>query len=112
VEALASKKFTDINEGFTCIHCGREVQPSRKSCRNHCPFCLHSLHLDIFPGDRAANCGGLMVPVRVVYNSKKGYQIVHRCEKCGTESRNVAHLEDENQPDSLEALLEIMRKCW
>ena len=28
--------------------------------RNHCPNCLHSLHLDNEPGDREADCGGIM----------------------------------------------------
>lgn len=49
-----------------------------------------------------------MKPVEVLYHPKKGYQIVHRCTRCGHESRNVACLEDRIQPDSLEALLTIM----
>lgn len=35
------------------------------SHRNHCPNCLYSLHVDITPGDRAADCGGIMEPVAV-----------------------------------------------
>lgn len=50
-----------------------------------------------------------MVPVKVEYHSKKGYQIVHRCERCGAESRNIAALEDDHQPDSLDALLHLMK---
>jgi hypothetical protein len=50
-----------------------------------------------------------MAPVDVMYRSNKGYQIVHRCLRCGHESRNVAALDDRDQPDSLEALLAIMR---
>jgi hypothetical protein len=68
------------------------------------------MHLDINPGDRAADCGGIMEPVRVEYNSKKGYQIVHRCMRCGTEARNIAALDDPVQPDSLEAILQLMRR--
>jgi DNA-directed RNA polymerase subunit RPC12/RpoP len=105
-----ARKFTDVNEAFECIHCGASVRPSVRSCRNHCPECLHSVHLDVFPGDRAAECGGLMIPVRVTYNSRKGYQIVHKCAQCGHESRNVAALEHEEQPDSLEALLKLMQR--
>lgn len=105
---MQGKKFTDINESFTCAHCGEQVLPSSRSCRNHCPHCLHSLHLDVFPGDRAADCGGLMVPVAVHYHSKKGYQIVHECQRCGTRTRNIAALGDELQPDSLDELLRIM----
>jgi DNA-directed RNA polymerase subunit RPC12/RpoP len=106
----ARRKFTDINESFLCAQCGAQVLPSRRSCRNHCPFCLYSMHLDINPGDRAADCGGLMEPVRVEYNSKKGYQIVHRCKRCGHEARNIAALDDPVQPDSLEAILQLMRR--
>lgn len=51
-----------------------------------------------------------MTPVAVEYNSKKGYQIVHICSQCGSMTRNVAALEDENQPDSLEHLLAIMSR--
>ena len=77
------------NTGFICRHCGKEVLPlTDGSYRNHCPFCLYSLHIDITPGDRACECGGLMEPIKIIYNSKKGYQIVHRCQKCGFERKN------------------------
>ena len=98
-----------INEGFTCTNCGCEVKPSSKSCRNHCPQCLYSVHLDIFPGDRAAGCGGVMEPIEVSHHSKKGYQVVHRCQTCGTVTRNVLRLDDDIQPDSFERVLELMR---
>ncbi|WP_419670112.1 RNHCP domain-containing protein [Alicyclobacillus macrosporangiidus] len=107
---MALKRFTHRNESFTCAHCGAEVPAAARTCRNHCPHCLYSLHLDVFPGDRAANCGGLMAPVRVTYHSKKGYQIVHRCERCGHESVNIAALDDPVQPDSLDALMAVMRR--
>lgn len=51
-----------------------------------------------------------MVPIEVIHNPKKGYQVVHRCQTCNHLSRNVIHLDDEVQPDSLEAVLEIMKK--
>ena len=52
---------------FTCKVCGREVVPEGAGSehRNHCPNCLSSLHLDTRPGDRAADCGGIMDPVGV-----------------------------------------------
>lgn len=99
------------NAGFICAHCGREVLPlTDGSYRNHCPFCLYSLHVDIIPGDRASECGGIMEPVKIVHNSKKGYQIVHRCQKCGFE-RNNKISEDRRQPDSIDAITAIMRKA-
>jgi DNA-directed RNA polymerase subunit RPC12/RpoP len=106
-----SRKFTVINESFECVHCGTIVQPLvQGSCRNHCPECLHSLHLDIYPGDRAADCGGLLVPVGIEQNKKKGYMVIHRCQKCGHVGRNKLALDDPRQPDSFETVLEIMRK--
>ncbi len=98
------------NTGFVCEHCGREVLLLKDgSYRNHCPFCLYSRHVDIVPGDRAADCGGLMEPIKIIYNSKKGYQIVHRCQKCGFERSNIIS-EDPRQPDDIEAITDIMRR--
>jgi hypothetical protein len=107
-----SRKFTVINESFACAHCGAEVQPlAQGSCRNHCPQCFHSLHLDINPGDRAANCGGLLIPVAIEEHKKKGYMVVHRCQACGHTTRNKLALDDPNQPDSFDRVLEIMRNA-
>ena len=50
------KKFTVIDEEFICENCGKKVPKLGYSCRNHCPYCLHSKHVDINPGDRAENC--------------------------------------------------------
>lgn len=95
------------NTGFICAHCGRQVQPlDNGSYRNHCPFCLYSLHVDEFPGDRRASCGGLMAPIAARYHSKKGYQIVHRCLKCNAVQVNIA-ARAAAQPDDLEALLKL-----
>lgn len=51
-----------------------------------------------------------MEPIKIIHNSKKGYQIVHRCQKCGFE-RNNKISEDIRQPDSIEAITAIMRKA-
>ena len=53
------------NEAFVCKNCGKTVVPTGAGSdhRNHCPYCLHSQHLDVEPGDREADCGGLMEPV-------------------------------------------------
>ena len=55
------------NEAFFCRVCGRTVVPQGAGSehRNHCPNCLSSLHVDIEPGDRAADCGGIMDPIAV-----------------------------------------------
>ena len=41
--------FKVIDEGFICENCGRKVEPLGYSCRNHCPYCLYSKHVDIEP---------------------------------------------------------------
>ena len=58
-------KFTEIDEGFKCENCGEEVKPLGYSCRNHCPKCLYSKHVDINPGDREETCHGLLKPIDV-----------------------------------------------
>lgn len=105
-----TKKFTVRNEHFLCKNCHLEVYPAKSTCRNHCPNCLYSVHLDIFPGDRSAHCGGLMKPIRIEKHSKKGYQVVHVCLSCGYQTRNVIDLDDPIQPDSLETVLALMRE--
>lgn len=105
-----TSKFTVRNESFACIHCGTEVLPlAAGGCRNHCPQCFYSLHLDIHPGDRASDCKGVLEPVAIESHSKKGYMIVHRCQQCGHVTRNKVTLEDPVQPDNFERMLELMR---
>ena len=98
----------DENRGFVCERCGRSVLPlSNGSYRNHCPFCLYSKHVDYFPGDRECMCGGSMRPVGIAYHHKKGYQIIHRCEKCGVHSRNKI-ARDTIQPDDIDKIIRLM----
>jgi len=89
---MSSEKFIRKKEDFVCEHCGAEV--SGNGYTNHCPKCLWSRHVDIFPGDRASDCGGMMRPVDVEMKRKK-YVITHRCEECGYEKRNEAAEEDD-----------------
>ena len=107
---VEQKRFTKIDESFVCENCGRSVEPLGYSSRNHCPFCLWSLHLDVNPGDRAADCGGKMEPVSVEISPKKGYVIVHRCTKCGELRRNRAANEAKVQPDNIRLLISLMNK--
>ena len=52
------RKFTVIDEEFECENCGKQVPKLGYSCRNHCPYCLHSKHVDVNPGDRSEKCHG------------------------------------------------------
>lgn len=83
------------DNGFVCVNCGKEVSPLGYTSRNHCPYCLHSLHVDIIPGDRQNLCRGLLKPIAIEENSKKGYVIVFKCEKCGALSKNKSAEDDD-----------------
>lgn len=83
--------FISRQEAFVCEHCGAAVSPlDQGTCRNHCPKCLWSKHVDhVGPGDRASLCQGLMEPIGVDHDAKKGgWMIRHRCVKCGKEIPN------------------------
>ncbi len=91
--ALPEKRFRRTREDFHCLHCGAFV--SGDGFTNHCPRCLFSRHVDIRPGDRAAECGALMPPVRARRDGKKGFMILHRCEACGHEKWNRIAADDD-----------------
>jgi len=77
------KNFIHKNETFICENCGKEIFKGEGFIRNHCNHCLFSKHVDAeVPGDRLAECGGLMIPISVDYSSKKGYILVFKCLQC------------------------------
>lgn len=87
-------RFTEIDEEFICENCGKQVKKLEYSCRNHCPYCLHSKHVDKNPGDRAEECHGDLEPTAVELNSKKGEMIVFHCKKCGAIRKNKVAKDD------------------
>lgn len=121
----------NINADFTCKHCGRFVTSlsaiSGVVHRNHCPFCLHSRHVDLFgAGDRLCACKSLMSPVgltlkqsRDKYAPQRGGELmlVHRCMHCGELAINRIAADDD--PAMILAILEetdrdleeIQKKC-
>lgn len=105
--SLGTPRFTKINESFPCGHCGHNVPPASGTCRDHCPRCLHSLHVDVNPGDRAAGCGGLLVPRAYSQHKKKGFLIHYTCAKCGAEKVNRFLDFDEHEEDDFAALLKL-----
>ena len=86
------RSFTRRREDFTCLHCGTPVHGSGYT--NHCPRCLWSRHVDINPGDRAAECGGAMEPVGALHESDR-IVVVHRCVTCGHSRRNRSAADDD-----------------
>ena len=97
MDNLEKKLFTKNDASFVCAHCGKEVKPLGYSSRNHCPFCLWSLHVDVNPGDRASDCGGIMDAVTAEPDPKKGFIITHKCRKCGALRRNKAADDDDRK---------------
>lgn len=87
-------KFTEIDEEFICENCGKKVTKLGYSCRNHCLYCLHSKHVDINPGDRAEDCKGILEPISLETDSKKGYVIIFKCKKCGAIRKNKVAKDD------------------
>jgi len=96
------KKFQRCKEDFTCEKCGFFVVGTGYT--NHCPKCLWSKHVDVNPGDRQSDCGGMMKPMEVEFKDKE-YSIVYSCEKCGLKKRNKVAKEDD-----FDVVVEIAKK--
>ena len=104
---MEEKRFKKNDSGFICQNCGKEVLPLGYTSRNHCPFCLCSLHVDINPGDRANDCRGLLRPIQTLPDPKRGFIIIHRCEKCGVTVRNKSAHDAKVQPDDTDLLIKL-----
>lgn len=91
---METKRFTKNDSGFICAGCGKEVSPLGYTSRNHCPYCLCSLHADENPGDRLSTCRGLMRPISAEPDPKKGFIITHQCTVCGAVRRNKSARDD------------------
>lgn len=89
-------KTHGCSDSFVCKVCGRLVVSAGagSSHRNHCPYCLSSLHLDNEPGDREANCGSIMDPIGVWVRKNGEWAIIHRCRRCGHLSSNRVAADD------------------
>lgn len=88
------RRFERVVEDFVCGVCGLEV--GGDGYTNHCPGCLWSRHVDEqWPGDRQADCRGLMEPLAA--RTEQGeFAIIHRCRDCGLVRRNKAADDDDH----------------
>lgn len=96
--------FKKNDEAFICSNCKKKVEKLNYTSRDHCNYCLYSLHLDITPGDRQNSCRGLLKPINIELNSKKGEVIIYKCEKCGEIIKNIVA-----QDDNRDRIYEIMK---
>lgn len=96
---LIERASTGGTGSFACVHCQARVDPPGPEAgtenRNHCPKCLHSVHLDVVPGDRAAGCGRKMEPVAVWVRRNGEWALIHRCVECGALSSNRVAADDD-----------------
>ncbi len=91
---MTEAKFTMKDENFTCLNCKKEVKKLNYTARNHCPYCLHSIHVDINPGDRKSTCKGVLIPTGIKLISKDRIKIIFKCNKCNEEKNNISALDD------------------
>lgn len=97
------KKFAKNDHGFTCANCNAQVLKLGTTSRDHCTQCLYGLHVDINPGDRANNCRGLLKPISVTTDTRKGYVIHYECVTCGKRINNKSATDDNFE--------EVLRIC-
>ena len=88
------KRFNELDEGFICENCHKEVKPLNYSSRDHCTYCLYSKHVDINPGDRKNTCLGLLKPIEIE-KYKDTYKIIYECEKCKEKHKNIIAKDDD-----------------
>ena len=86
-----------VSKPFKCRQCksfiGAPLTGGRQ--RNHCPNCLHSLHVDLkTPGDRGSDCQSLMEAVASFFRSGGEQVVVHRCKGCSIERHNRVAADD------------------
>lgn len=103
---MALKQFTKNDNGFVCECCGYKVEKLGYTSRDHCPNCLVSKHVDVFPGDRQNKCAGLMIPTSISV-LKDGYIIEYTCSKCGEHHRNKSA-----EDDNFDTILSVMNKSY
>ncbi len=96
------KSFIKRKENFICENCSNKVRGTGYT--NHCPLCLWSKHVDINPGDRLAECRGMMKPI--ASDIKNGeYSVLLKCLKCGHSRKNKLA-----ENDNFDTLLDIIKK--
>jgi hypothetical protein len=95
------KSFIKNKEDFTCENCKKHIKGNGYT--NHCHECFYSKHVDIQPGDRLAQCNGLMRPISI-QGSTNNITITHQCKICGFTRNNKVQ-----ENDNLERLVELMQ---
>lgn len=82
------------DEEFICENCHKKVEKLNYTARDHCPYCLYSKHVDIYPGDRNNKCQGLLTPIDIE-KYKNTYKIIYKCQKCQELHKNIIARDDD-----------------
>ena len=104
---------------FKCQNCFKIVEFNSSmgtKNRNHCPFCLFSLHVDKKEsGDRLSGCKKLMEPIGLTFknegvdkygiNRQGELMLIHKCKNCQKISINRIAGDD-----NVETLMDIFLK--
>jgi DNA-directed RNA polymerase subunit RPC12/RpoP len=99
------------NAEFKCSRCNAWVNNdtllSGVNHRNHCPYCLHSRHLDALKsGDRLSGCQAVMRPVGLTLKRTRNkyaraesgeLMLIHQCLGCGRLSINRIAADDHSE---------------
>lgn len=97
-----------INEAFICSNCKKQIPEASKTCRNHCPHCFVSVHVDgEMPGDRSSTCEGIMYPIQYEYKAS-GAKILFQCTICNKKHRNKRA--DDDEIELLPSLIQEYKK--
>ena len=106
-----SLKSRNSLKTFKCLDCGKDIPLLALGTkhRNHCCFCLSSLHLDSGTGDRESSCKGIMKAIGLTFKDegldkygkkKQGeLRIIHECVKC--KKKSVNRIAGDDNPDSI-----------
>lgn len=92
------------DEEFICENCKKNVSKLNYTARDHCPYCLYSKHVDIFPGDRSNMCKGLLEPIEIE-KFKDTFKIIYLCKKCQQVHKNIMAIDD-----NIDKIIELSNK--
>lgn len=98
------KTFKKNDDSFICVNCLRKVPKLNYTSRDHCPYCLYSMHVDINPGDRLNTCMGLLKPIGIE-KYRDTYKIIYKCLKCGEIHKNIMA-----NDDNMDLIIELSRQ--
>jgi len=112
------KRWRPEDNEFRCCHCRQMVfltDTMATAHRNHCPYCLCSLHVDTKPGNRQSLCRARMEPIGLTWkhggydkygNERSGdVMLIHLCTRCA--EININRIAGD---DSIHGIFDVFEK--